>query len=646
MAERVHVVIAGGGFGGIYAGLQCERIIPDPDRMSLTLISRDNFFVFTPMLHEVASGSIATRHITIPIRKLYRKCDFREAEIESIDLDNKRIVAVHGARDRQHLHEVDYTHLLISMGSVTNFYGMEDVERHAMTMKTIGDAIVLRNHVIDMLEQAEVEPPDEQEGLLTFVVAGAGFAGVELVGEMNDFVREAAKNYRHVDARRIRVLLVHPEHRILPELSEDLGEFALTKLRARGVEAVLGTRIQAASDFDVTFSGGRKVSTRSLIWTAGVKPDPILATLPCAHDQRGRILTNQFLEVPDYENVWAIGDCAAVPDLRSGKTYPPTAQHAIRQGKLVSNNIAVSIMGGQKRAFAYDMKGQLASLGERSGVANFYGIKFSGFFAWWLWRTVYLFKLPQLDRKVRVALDWTLDLIFARDIVKLKTFSPEFHRRAIEIGVPTAMKQPGSADQEQEPKGETRETPTEATKRAPTGSSQIVTVPAEHSVPQSRRSFLGFMTSLMGAAITAVLSFVFAGYSLFPVFKKFTAEEWTDVGSIDEIPDGEPTKKAVVISQDGGWGRFNSQQLVWIQKQGESLVVYSAACPHLGCTINAAQSGFICPCHGSAWDRDGSKVGGPAPRGMDSLEYRIEDGTLQVKYRFFRQGVPDKQGIA
>jgi Rieske Fe-S protein len=154
------------------------------------------------------------------------------------------------------------------------------------------------------------------------------------------------------------------------------------------------------------------------------------------------------------------------------------------------------------------------------------------------------------------------------------------------------------------------------------------------------------MISLMGAALTAVMGFVFAGYSLFPVFKKVTAEEWTDVVPIDEIPDGVPTKKAVVISQDGGWGRFNSQQLVWIVKNGNNLVAYSAACPHLGCTINAAESGFICPCHGSAWAGDGSKVGGPTPRGMDTLEYRVEEGMLQVQYRFFRQGVPAKQGIA
>jgi NADH dehydrogenase len=370
MAENVHIVILGGGFGGIYAGLRLEKIASATEGMKVTLISRDNFFVFTPMLHEVSSGSIATRHITIPIRTILRCCDVQEAEIESIDLLNRRVVTVHGLRDREHCHAIEYTHLLIALGSITNFYGLENVERHAMTLKTIGDAIVLRNQVIDMLEQAEIEPPEEQAGLLTFVVAGAGFAGVELVADLNDFVHEAAEHYRHVDPERIKVFLVDPGQRILPELSEDLGEFALAKLRARGIEVRLGTRIEDASETDVTLSDGHTIRTRSFIWTAGVAPSPILGTLPCAHDQRGRILTNEFMEVPDYENVWAIGDCAAIPDLRTGKTYPPTAQHAIRQGRLAAENIAASIMGGQMRAFIYDMKGQLASLGRRSGVAN------------------------------------------------------------------------------------------------------------------------------------------------------------------------------------------------------------------------------------------------------------------------------------
>jgi len=432
MKKKIHVVILGAGFGGIYAGLRLEKIISDPKGMKLTLINRDNFFVFTPMLHEVSSGSIATRHITIPIRKLYKKCDFREADIESIDLQNRRVVTVHATRDRAHRHTIEYTHLVFALGSVTNFHGLESVERHAMTMKTIADAIVLRNHVIDMLELAEIESAEEQESLLTFVVAGAGFAGVEVVAGLNDFVREAALNYRHVKLSRIRVVLVSPGDRILPELGPDLGEFALTKLRARGIEVLLNTRIENASGTDVTLSGDRKIRTQSLIWTAGVAPSPILATLPCAHDERGRIVANEFMEVPGFEDVWAVGDCAAINDPRSGRAYPPTAQHAIRQGRLVADNIAAAIMGGKKRAFSYNMKGQLAALGEKSGVANFYGIKFSGFFAWWLWRTVYLFKLPQFDRKVRVALDWTLDLIFARDIVKLKTFSPARPPLAIE----------------------------------------------------------------------------------------------------------------------------------------------------------------------------------------------------------------------
>lgn len=643
MAKDVHIVIAGGGFGGIYAGLQLEKLVSDPRGMEVTLLSRDNFFVFTPMLHEVSSGSIATRHITIPIRKLYRKCKFQEVDIESIDLETRRIVAVHATREVKHRYSMEYTHLLVALGGVTNFYGMANVERYAMTLKTIGDAIVIRNHVIDMLELAEIEPREEQRRLLTFVVAGAGFAGVELVAELNDFVREAAGNYRHVDPKQIQVLLVDPGKRILPELSDDLAEFALMKLRDRGIEVWLDVRVTDATESQVMLTGGRSVHTRSLVWTAGVSPSPLLATLPCTHDQRGRLLTNEFLEVPGFDNVWAIGDCAAIPDLRSGKTFPPTAQHAIRQGRLAAENIASSIMREKKRAFVYDMKGQLASLGQRSGVANLYGIKFSGFLAWWLWRTIYLFKLPQFDRKVRVALDWTLDLIFSRDIVKLKIFSPELRSPGTEIEasrtlsalntkkMPEALPAPTSRDVVQPPSVTARE---------------IVDVPLEHSVPQSRRSFLALIMAAMGTAMAAVLGFIFTGYSLFPALKAREKEGWSDVAPLADIPEGEPLKRAVVISQDGGWGRFNSQQLVWVFRIGDNLEVFSAICPHLGCTINAAEKGFICPCHGSAWNRDGSRIGGPTPRSMDRLEHKIENGMLQVKFRFFKPGVPEQQVLA
>lgn len=642
MEKKIHIVILGGGFGGIYAGLRLEKIVGDPGGMKVTLINRDNFFVFTPMLHEVSSGSIATRHITIPIRRIYRKCEFRQAEVESIDLENRRIVTRHGNVERPHRHEIEYTHLLIALGSVSNFFGMENVKRHALTLKTIGDAIVIRNHAIDMLEQAELEPPEEQERLLTFVVAGAGFAGVELLAELRDFLLEAAENYRHIDRKRIQMVLVDPGRRILPELSEDLGEFALSKLRARGIEVLLETRVSDATAQDISLSNGRRLFTRTLIWTAGVAPDSILATLPCAHDQRGRIVTNEFMEVPGFEKVWAIGDCASIPDPRTGKTYPPTAQHAIRQGRVVADNMASSIMGGQKRPFVYDLQGQLAALGERSGVANLYGIKFSGFVAWWLWRTIYLLKLPQLDRKVRVALDWTLDLLFSRDIVQLKTFDS----RQLPADLDTAKAAVASASPPPAPVPMSA-APLTAREPGKPSAAPAVQVPSEHSVPQSRRSFLGLMIGLMGSAIGAVVAFVLGGYSLFPALKKRTTEgNWVDVVPLDEIPDGKPIKRAVVISQDGGWGRFNSQQLVWIMKSGESLAVYSATCPHLGCTVNAAEHGFICPCHGSAWNRDGQKLGGPTPRGMDALQYRVENGILRVNYQFFRQGVPDKEVIA
>lgn len=644
MEKSVHVVILGGGFGGIYAGLELEKIIADPGGMKLTMISRENFFVFTPMLHEVSSGSIATRHITIPIRKIYRKCDFREAEIASIDLSNRKIVTRSGSHHHGRIQTLEYTHLLIALGGVTNFFGLEAVERHALTLKSISDAIVLRNHIIDMLEQSELAPPEEQEGLLTIVVAGAGFAGTELVAELNDFIHEAAGHYKHVRRELIKVVLVDPGSRILPELSEDLGEFALSKLRAQGIEVVLRTRVVDASDSEVVLDNGRTIRTRSLIWTAGVSPSPLVQALSCAHDQRGRVLTNEYLEVLDFKNVWAIGDCAAIPDSRSGKTYPPTAQHAIRQGRLVAHNIVSAVMGGRRRAFIYDLQGQLASLGQRSGVANLFGIKFSGFVAWWLWRTIYLFKLPQLDRKVRVALDWTLDLIFSRDIVKLTTFSPNFYlqpEQALPSAAPTLR--------QERDKDRTSEAPSSAGTRdfISSKTSQVVEVPTEHSVPESRRSFLGLLMTGMAAAMTGILGYVFAGFSLWPRFRRRPGgKEWIDVVQAVDIPEGEPIKKSVVVSQDGGWGRFNSQQLVWIVKNGASLVVYSAICPHLGCTVNAAESGFICPCHGSAWNRDGEKIGGPAPRRLDTLEYRVESGMLQVKYRYFKPGVAAKHVIA
>jgi len=259
-----------------------------------------------------------------------------------------------------------------------------------------------------------------REPLLNFVVAGGGFAGVETIAGMNDFLRDAIKFYPHLNEKMLRIVLIHSGGVILPELSERLGKYARQKLEHRGIEIRLNTRVTGLTDREVTLSDGTRIVTNTLVWTAGTAPNPMLAALPCAKE-RGKVLTDEFMRVPGFENVWAVGDCAAVPDVKNGVFFPPTAQHAIRQGKILAHNIAASVKGGRLRPFTFQTIGQLAALGKRTGVAQIFGLNFSGFVAWWLWRTIYLMKLPRFEKKLRVALDWTLDLLFTKDLVQFLT---------------------------------------------------------------------------------------------------------------------------------------------------------------------------------------------------------------------------------
>jgi NADH dehydrogenase len=253
------------------------------------------------------------------------------------------------------------------------------------------------------------------------VVAGGGFAGVETAGAVNDLFLEAIKFYRHLRKNMVRVVVVHSGDHILPELGESLGRYAQTKLSRRGVDVRLKTRVTGYDGQTVTLDDGTKIPTRMLIWTAGITPAPLVSTLPCA-TQRGRILANEFLQVPDWPGVWALGDCALVPDLLNpGKFYPPTAQHATRQAAVLASNIVAALNGRPPKPFKFKMIGALAAIGRRTGVAEIYSVKFSGIIAWWLWRGIYLSKLPGLQKKVRVALDWTLDLLFSKNIVQLPT---------------------------------------------------------------------------------------------------------------------------------------------------------------------------------------------------------------------------------
>jgi NADH:ubiquinone reductase (H+-translocating) len=256
---------------------------------------------------------------------------------------------------------------------------------------------------------------------LTFVVAGGGFAGVETIAAINDFARHAVRFYANLSEDMLRVVLVHPGAVILPELGEQLGEYAQKKLAARNVEIRVKTRVSGLTENGVQLSTGEMIETKALIWTAGTSPNPVLLSLPC-EKEHGRLKVNENLEVPNWQGVWALGDCALIPDGNTGSYHPPTAQHALREGKVLAHNLAAAVRGGAMKPFSFSTLGQLAAIGQRTGVARIFGFNFSGFFAWWLWRTVYLSKLPRFEKKLRVALDWTLDLMFGKDLVQFQTF--------------------------------------------------------------------------------------------------------------------------------------------------------------------------------------------------------------------------------
>ena len=419
---KPRVLILGGGFGGMYAALEFERALARGADLDVTLVNRDNFFLFTPMLHEVAASDLDITNIVSPVRKLLRRVTFFHGDIESIDLVNKRVGLSHG--HEEHCHSLLYDHLVLALGSTTNFFNLPGLADRALTMKSLDDAIFLRNRMIANLEEADFECcAPLRAPLLNFVVAGGGFAGVETIAGINDFLREAVRFYPHLREDMLRVILVHPGKIILPELGEKLGAYAHRKLVERNVEIHSNCKVTSVTDREVTLSDGTMVTTNTLVWTAGTCPNSLLETLPCTKE-RGRVLVNECLEVPEWPGVWAFGDCAVVPDRKTGKSHPPTAQHALREGKVAAQNILAAIRGDRKKPFLFSTLGLLAPIGKRTGVANILGVNFSGFIAWWLWRTIYLMKLPRFEKKVRVALDWTLDLLFSKDLVQFRTVRP------------------------------------------------------------------------------------------------------------------------------------------------------------------------------------------------------------------------------
>ncbi len=413
---KPHLVILGGGFGGAYCAQALDRAVRRGE-VEVTVIDRHNYFVFYPLLVEAGTGSLHPRHTVISIRDFTGGCTFRMAEIEAVDTGAQTVsYRMSGSDTVDQLH---YDQLVISLGSVTRLPPIPGLREHGFEMKSLVEAVALRDHAIQVLERADAAGSEEKRRqLLHFVVVGGSFTGVEVAGEFSEFLREACGHYPDIDPDLCRVSLIEISDRILPALDEDLSAYAAKKLSARGIDILLGSSVSSIAADHVVLGDGRRLDSETVIWCAGIAPNPMLAGLPLPFDDLGYILCEPNLRVRGFDNIWAIGDAAINPD-PTGKAYSPTAQSAVRQGAHLARTLLKLAAGEQPRPFVYNTIGTLAALGCRTGVAKIFGIKLSGFMAWFLWRSVYLSKMPGLARKVRVALDWSLDLIFGRDVVQL-----------------------------------------------------------------------------------------------------------------------------------------------------------------------------------------------------------------------------------
>jgi NADH dehydrogenase FAD-containing subunit len=544
--QQKKITILGGGFAGIEVLTKLQKEFQNDIRVDITLISKDNFFLFTPMLHEVSSGMIETRHVASPLRAFCKRARFIESEVKSIDLENKTIIFTNPILDARirnsiidkeqviksntsllsndhlasksplrsltnntkndddnyrdinkdhYIKSLDYDYLVLALGSNTNFFGNKNLEKASFTMKNLYDAFSIRSHIIDTLEQTDMllfeEKKDvvieQQENknstptkilhsnyrdnekqlenmrksLTTYVVVGGGFAGVETIGEINDFIKESIRDYyQNIDIKDIRVILINSGSRILPEMDEQLGIFALEELKKKNVEVILNNRVVDVKGIvennnenkenllrrngpkKIILKDNQEIIADTLIWTAGVVPEKSVIDILCEHDKNGRIVTDKYLQIKGFKDAYAIGDCAYIIDPSTGKPCPPTAQHAIREGYVAAENIISSIkkelkfaktsdmkdnekrrevIESSKKGFSYKTRGIMATIGKRNGVAMIFGHSIKGIFAWGIWRFFYLTHLPTLENKIRVMVDWTTDLIFGRNLTRLKS---------------------------------------------------------------------------------------------------------------------------------------------------------------------------------------------------------------------------------
>jgi NADH dehydrogenase len=426
MSKRI--VILGGGFAGVSAAqeltghLRRQRRLsgpdtPDPDGLEVLLVNRDNYFVFQPLLADIISGTIETTHVVVPLRRMLPHAQVEVGYVETIDVATRTI----GLRRRLSgaVSTVHYDALIIAVGGVTDLAAVPGMAEHAVGIRTLGDAFYLRNRALDMLEEARIETDrTRRDRLLTFVVIGGGSTGVEVAAELKDLVELAARSFRDVRLEP-HVVLIHSHPIVLSELGDRLGRYATKKLFAAGIDLRLGRRVGRVEIDRVELDDGTSIPAATVVSTVGNAPNPVVARISTARDERGWPTPDATFALPGLQNVWAVGDCVSIIDPATGQPMPATAQHAVREGPHVARNVLAALDGRPQTPFAYGQLGMLVSIGRFKAVGEILGIKVSGLVGWFLWRSYYLLRLPTLDRRIRVALDWTLDLILKHDIVEI-----------------------------------------------------------------------------------------------------------------------------------------------------------------------------------------------------------------------------------
>jgi NADH:ubiquinone reductase (H+-translocating) len=422
--QPTRVLILGGGFVGLYTAINLEKRL-SAHEVEITLVSPESFMAYQPFLPEAASGNIEPRHVVVPLRTVLKRTRLITGSVTALG-HRRRSATVQPVKGEPY--DLPYDIVVIALGSVSRILPVPGLVDRAVGFKSVAEAIFLRNHVLECMDAAEsTADEDVRRRVLTFVFVGGGYAGVEALAELEDLARDAGRRYSRINRADMRWVLVEAAPMILPEMAPDMGPYAVRILRDRGVDVRLGTTLESAEGGHLRLSDGEEFDAETLVWTAGVRPHPFVSELGLPVDERGRLVVDRYLRVQGVQGAWGAGDCAAVPDITTGETNPPTAQHALRQARRLAANITATLREQPLKEFRYKNMGGIASLGRYKGMARVFTFRFKGFPAWWLHRNYHLLMIPTLNRKVRIILDWTVGLFFRRDVVQLGTLQDPRH---------------------------------------------------------------------------------------------------------------------------------------------------------------------------------------------------------------------------